>query len=156
METRLPDDFSAFLKSLNENAVEYLLVGGYAVSYHGYARTTGDIDVWVRQSPENAVRVVEALRAFGFATPDLTPDLFLVADRIVRMGLPPYRIEILTSIDGVDFEACWSERETSDWDGLAVPVLSLARLRENKRASGRPKDLADLDALPHPDAPPAP
>lgn len=150
METRLPDDFSAFLKSFNASGTDYLLVGGYAVSYHGYARATGDIDLWVRQSPDNAERIVAALRAFGFDTPDLTPELFLADDRIVRMGVPPYRIEVLTSIDGVDFETCWAERELSDWDGVEVPVLSLRRLRENKRASGRLKDLADLDELPTP------
>ena len=151
METQLPDDFSAFLRSLNASGADYLLVGGYAVGYHGYARATGDIDVWVRQSPGNAERVVSALRAFGFDTPDLRPELFLADDRIVRMGMPPYRIEVLTSIDGVDFETCWTERELSDWDDVEVPVISLRRLRENKRASGRFKDLADLDELPSPD-----
>lgn len=150
METQLPPDFSTFLRSLNEADVDYLLIGGYAVGYHGYARVTGDIDVWVRQSPENADRLIEALRSFGFDLPSLVPDLFLVDGRIVRMGLPPNRIESMTSVSGLTFADAWAHRETSDWDGLPVPVLSLADLRANETASGRPKDLADLDALPEP------
>ena len=125
-----------------------MLVGGYAVGFHGYARTTGDIDVWVRQSPENAARLVTALRAFGFDVPDLAPSLFLVDGRIVRMGLPPNRVEVMTSVSGLTFESAWERRETSDWDGLAVPVLGLSDLRANKAASGRAKDLADLEELP--------
>ena len=138
------------MRSLNDARVEYLLVGGYAVGFHGYARATGDIDVWVRQSPENAGRLVAALRAFGFDVPDLVPDLFLVDGRIVRMGLPPNRVEVMTSVSGLAFEDAWARRETSDWDGLAVPVVGLADLRVNKTASGRAKDLADLDELPEP------
>ena len=148
METQLPPDFSAFLRSLNEAQVEYLVVGGYAVIFHGHPRTTGDIDVWVRQSPENAARLVTALRSFGFDVPDLVPDLFLVDGRIVRMGLPPNRVEVMTSVSGLTFESAWGRRETSDWDGLVVPVIGLADLRTNKAASGRAKDLADLDELP--------
>ncbi|MEM1117131.1 MAG: hypothetical protein AAF845_14110 [Bacteroidota bacterium] len=139
------------MSSLNKAGVEYLLIGGYAVGYHGYARTTADIDVWVRQSPENAARVTEAVRAFGFDVPALRPDAFLGDDRVVRMGVPPYRIEILTSVSGLGFEEAWEGREVADWDGIDVPVIGLRALRTNKQASGRLKDLADLDALPEAD-----
>ena len=150
METRLPPDFSAFLSLLSEAGVEYLLVGGYAVGYHGYPRPTGDIGVWVRQSAENAERLVRALRQFGFGTPDLVPAAFLGDGRIVRMGLPPNRAKVLTSVSDVAFDDAWADRETSDWDGAPVPTISLRHLRKNKQASGRPKDLADLVELPEP------
>ena len=152
METQLPDDFSAFLRSLNEANVEYLLVGGYAVGYHGYVRVTGDIDVWVRQCEDNAARTVTAIRAFGFDVPDLSASTFLSDNRIVRMGLPPHRVEVMTSISGVDFDACWQGREMTEWDGVSVPLINLRDLRTNKAASGRPKDIADLVELPDPDA----
>ncbi len=143
----LAPDFSAFLRLLASHGVEYLLVGGYAVGYHGHVRATADLDVWVCRSEPNATRLVDALHAFGFDVPELTPKLFLVPDRVVRLGVPPVRIELLTSVSGVEFEACYAERERARWDDVEVPVISLARLLENKRASGRPKDLSDLDAL---------
>ena len=150
MAPNLPADFSELLSSLNDAGVEYLLVGGYAVGFYGYTRTTGDIDIWVRQSPANAKRVVKALRAFGFDGPDIVPGAFLGDDKIARMGYPPYRAEIMTSVSGVSFDECWTRREVSDWDGVEVPVIGLPHLLKNKRASGRPKDLADLDELPTP------
>ena len=103
MVMSLPPDFSEFLKLLNCHHVDYLLVGGFAVGFHGYPRATSDMDIWVSQSPENAGRVVAAIRAFGFNTPNLTEDLFLQRRRIVRMGHPPIRIELMNEIDGVTF-----------------------------------------------------
>jgi len=144
----LPGDFKEFLKSLNSNYVEYLLIGGYAVGIYGHIRATNDLDVWVNISPENAGRIEHALHEFGFAAAGLTPDLFLARNNIVRMGVPPMRIEILTSISGVEFESCYAEREMIQIEDMAVPVISLARLRENKAASGRAMDLADLESLP--------
>jgi hypothetical protein len=144
----LARDFKEFLKSLNSNSVEYLLIGGYAVAIYGYIRATNDLDVWVRIDPDNAVRIDRALRQFGFVTAGLTPDLFLVPNNVVRMGVPPIRIEILTSISGVEFGQCYAVREVVRIDDIAVPVISLARLRENKAASARAKDLADLENLP--------
>ncbi len=143
-----PSDFSEFLKLLNDQQVEYLLVGGFAVAIHGYPRATTDIDVWVNRTLENAERIVEALRLFGFDLPTLTRELFLEPDRIVRMGNAPIRIELLTSIDGVEFEDCSSRCVLHLEKGLRIPVISLDDLRINKRASGRNKDLADLDHLP--------
>ena len=144
----LVKDFKEFLRSLNSNGVEYLLIGGYAVGIHGHIRATNDLDVWVGTNRENAARLEGALREFGFGTADLTADLFLAPNGMVRMGVPPFRIEILTSISGVDFESCYAERETIRIEDLMVPVISLPRLRENKAASGRLKDLADLESLP--------
>jgi hypothetical protein len=144
----LPDDFSAFLRLLNAHRVEYLVVGGYAVGFHGYPRATVDLDVWIEMSSENAARVVDAVRAFGFDLPSLTPQLFTRPTTIVRFGLPPFRIEIMTTIDGVDFEACRRNAVTFDAGGTPLPVISLDDLKRNKRAAGRYKDLADLDALP--------
>jgi hypothetical protein len=144
----LPDDFKEFLKLLDSNGVEYLLIGGYAVNVHGYVRTTNDLDLWVNVNPENAARIDRALRQFGFAAAGLTCDLFLTPNNVVRMGLPPIRIEILTSISGVEFEPCYAEKEMIRIEEMVVPVISLARLRENKAASGRAKDLADLENLP--------
>lgn len=144
----LPHDFKEFLRLFDSNRVEYLVIGGYAVNLHGYVRTTNDLDIWVKLSPENAARVEQAVRDFGFGTADLSPDLFLSRNSMVRMGLPPVRIEILTTISGVEFDACYADRRMIPFEDLIVPVISLARLRENKAASGRLKDLADLDNLP--------
>jgi len=102
----LPPDFSAFLKLLNEHEVRYLLIGGYAVGYYGYVRATADMDLWVPRERENAQRLVAVLRAFGFGVPELKAELFLKENQIIRMGVPPMRIELGTSISGVEFEAC--------------------------------------------------
>ncbi len=144
----LARDFKEFLKSLNSNDVEYLLIGGYAVGIYGHIRATNDLDIWVGISAANAARIERALSEFGFVAPGLTSDLFLVRNSVVRMGVPPIRIEILTSVSGVEFESCYAEREMIQIEEMLVPVISLARLRENKAASGRAKDLADLENLP--------
>jgi len=146
--TPLPRDFREFLKLLNEHGAEYLLIGGYAVGYHGYPRATADMDVWVSRTRANAERVAAALREFGFALPEVTPELFLEPDRIVRMGVPPLRLEITTGISGVEFADCYGRRVAAVIDGLPVSVIALADLRTNKQASGRHKDLADLEQLP--------
>ena len=145
---QLTTDFKEFLRLLNANHVDYLLVGAYAVGLHGYPRATVDLDVWVRPTPDNAARVIEALREFGFDVPTIEPRLFIDRRSIVRFGVPPFRIEIMTSIDGVSYDKCWNNRETFDMDGLAVSVISLADLKTNKRAAGRHKDLNDLENLP--------
>jgi hypothetical protein len=148
MVMSLPPDFSEFLKLLNCHHVDYLLVGGFAVGFHGYPRATSDMDIWVSQSPENAGRVVAAIRAFGFNTQNLTEDLFLQRRRIVRMGHPPIRIEVMNEIDGVTFEECRPAAILAFIDGIQVPIISLADLKRNKLASGRPKDIDDLQQLP--------
>jgi len=143
----LPPDFKDFLRLLNSKQVEYLLVGGYAVGYYGYPRATADIDVWIAVSEQNAARVVEALREFGFAVPDLKPELFLQKDRVIRLGVPPVRIEIITSASGVDFTDCYARRAIVEIDGIPVSLIDIADLKRNKKAAGRPKDLADLEQL---------
>lgn len=144
----LPDDFRECLRLLNAHGVEYLLVGGYAVALHGYPRATVDLDIWIASTSENARRVVAAVRAFGFDVPALEPGLFLNPDSIVRFGIPPFRIEVMTTIDGVTFDACRRNARLMELDGVSVPVIALADLKANKKAAGRHKDLADLDNLP--------
>lgn len=148
MAIELPPDFSEFLRLLNDRGVRYLLIGGYAVGYYGYPRATNDLDVWIATAPDNAARMVEALEEFGFGSPELTTDLFLTEDSIVRMGVPPMRIEILTTISGVTFEACYPARLEDELSGTAVTLIGLEDLKRNKRASGRYKDLDDLEHLP--------
>ena len=148
MDMELPLDFKEFLNLLNVRAVEYLLIGGYAVGYHGYPRTTNDIDVWIALNRENARRVETVLKEFGFNIPELSTDLFLKENSIVRMGLPPMRIEILTGISGVKFEECYQERVVGEIDGINVNIINLRDLKVNKKASGRHKDLNDLENLP--------
>ena len=133
---------------LNAHKVEYLLIGGYAVNYHGYPRATADMDLWVAVNPTNANRVVAALKEFGFDLPDLSPELFLHAWQIIRLGMPPVRIEIATTISGVDFAECYAERVEDTLDGVLVNLIGLHDLKRNKKASGRHQDLADLEHLP--------
>jgi hypothetical protein len=133
----LTGDFKEFLRLLNAHRVEYLLVGGYAVGLHGYPRATVDLDVRVRATPVNAESVLHALRDFGFDVPTLELRLFIDPQSIVRFGVPPFRIEVMTSIDGVEYDACRARAVEFDLDGVKVPVISLADLKVNKRAAGR-------------------
>ena len=148
MNTRLPPDFREFLQLLNAHQVEYLLIGGYAVGYHVYPRATVDMDVWIAINPINAKKIVAVLKEFGFQSPELTTELFLKEKRIVRMGVPPLRIEVSIGIDGVEFDECYAERITDTVDGIPVNLINLRHLKINKRASGRGKDLNDLEHLP--------
>jgi len=144
----LTADFKEFLRLLNAHHVDYLLVGGYAVGLHGYPRATVDLDIWIRATSANAERILTAVRAFGFDLPVLESRIFVDPRSIVRFGVPPFRIEVLTAIDGVEFDSCRGRAVEFDIEGLPVPVISLADLKTNKRAAGRHKDLADLDNLP--------
>jgi len=143
----LPKDFRELLQLLNSRKVEYLVVGGYAVALYGYPRATGDMDIWIALSKDNAHRTVEALREFGFDTPQLKEDLFLEKEKNIRMGTPPLRIEILTSIDGVEFAECYRNKRIVTIDDIEVSFISLKDLKKNKKASGRYQDLADLENL---------
>jgi hypothetical protein len=124
-----------------------VVIGGYAVAYHGYVRYTGDLDIFVEMSETNAAKLVSALREFGFDLPKLRPALFLEKGRIIRLGYEPMRLEILNEIDGVSFEECFRHRRRSRIGGLSINFIDLPRLLKNKRASGRQKDLADVEAL---------
>jgi len=148
MELELPKDFREFLRLLRAHGVEYLLIGGWAVGYYGYPRATDDLDVWIAIAPENASRVVETLIDFGFDVPELATALFLQDDRIIRMGVAPLLIEVSTSISGVEFDECYRERLETTLDGEPVSLINLNHLRLNKKASGRLKDLSDLENLP--------
>jgi len=143
----LPRDFQDFLRLLNANAIRYLVIGGYAVAYHGHVRYTGDLDIFVELSTDNAVRIVRALREFGFDLAKLKPELFLRKGKIVRMGHEPMRLEILNEIDGVSFGECYRHRRTARLDDLKINFIDLPQLLKNKRASRRPQDLADIAAL---------
>jgi len=145
---QLPPDFKEFLLLLNSHQVEYLLIGGYAVGYYGYPRATGDMDVWIAIDPENAEKLVTVLKEFGFDVPNLSPELFLEKGKITRMGVPPMRLEILTTISGVSFEDCYANRTIDVVDGVEINFISISHLRANKKASGRHKDLNDLENLP--------
>lgn len=144
----LPQDFKEFFELLNSERVEYLLVGGFAVGLHGYMRATANIDAWVNPTLENATRVVRALRRFGFSAGSLTEDAFASPQKVFQIGVPPIRIDVLTSVSGLVFDEAYKNRESADLNGVAVQLLSLEDLKTNKRASGRNKDLADLDNLP--------
>ncbi|MBI1337116.1 MAG: hypothetical protein GC164_09155 [Phycisphaera sp.] len=146
--TTLPEDFREFLRLLNEHGVRYLLVGGYAVVHHGYPRATVDIGIWIASSQANVRPILSSLSDFGFGSVLPPIEKLLVPDQIIRMGVPPYRIEVMTSIEGVDFEACYRNRSHAVIDGLDIPVISLKDLRKAKRSAGRLKDLADLENLP--------
>ncbi len=144
----LPPEFKRLLSALASKNVDYLVVGGYAVIYHGYVRTTGDMDVWVGLDPENAQRVEAAIRSIGFNPPGLNADLFLNKGGVLRIGQEPLRFDIVNDIAGVDFSDCFSRRVAAQLDGIPVNIISLPDLKTNKRAAGRNKDLADLDYLP--------
>jgi predicted nucleotidyltransferase len=148
MAMKLPSDFKEFLKLLNAHGIEYLLIGGYAVGYYGYPRATADMDVWVAMNPANAERIVAALKEFGFNPSDLSPNLFLKEWQIVRMGVPPVRIELATTISGVDFSECYAQRVVAEIDGIKANLISLMHLKANKKASARHQDIADLEHLP--------
>ncbi len=143
------DDFGDVLREFVAHQVIFLVVGAHALAVHGIPRATGDLDVLVQANPANAERVVAALASFGAPIDDLgiSREDFVRPDVVAQLGLPPYRIDILTSISGVEFDSAWEDRVDGTVAGVDVPVLGRASFRKNKRASGRPKDLADLQAL---------
>ncbi|MCP3956944.1 MAG: hypothetical protein GY719_03740 [bacterium] len=141
---RLSKDIREFIELLNSTSVEYLLVGGHAVGYHGFPRMTGDFDFFVRASHENALRLIEVFRQFGFADADKLLPVFTTVGRAVKIATPPDRIDVITGISGVDFDDAWSSREPAELDGPPVSVISREVLLKSKRASARPKDLLDV------------
>lgn len=139
-------DFKEFAGLLNARGVEYLVVGGYALAAHGHPRYTGDIDFWVRPTPDNVARLLNALNDFGFGSLGLGASDF-GTDTVVQLGQPPRRIDLLTTIDGVEFETCFARCEHVELAGVQLNIISLEDFKINKRASGRLKDLADLENL---------
>ena len=139
-------DFKEFAELLNAKGVDYLVVGGYALAAHGHPRYTGDIDFWVRPTSENIARLLTALNDFGFGSLGLGAGDF-DADTVVQLGQPPRRIDLLTAIDGVEFEACFARREQVELAGVRLNIIGLEDFKANKRAAGRLKDLADMESL---------
>lgn len=144
---QLNPDFRDILCELNAAGAEYLVVGAYAMSAHGYSRSTGDIDIWVRPTPDNAERVMAALRKFGAPLFDLTVADLQMEDLVFQMGRPPHRIDLLTTITGVDFERAWANRKRINHQGILFPVLNRLDLIANKKATGRAKDALDAARL---------
>jgi hypothetical protein len=144
---RLESEFKEFIKLLNENKVEYLLVGGYAVGFHGYPRTTGDIDFWVKPSFENADKIIRCLKQFEFPLEEEDKEYFTKPDKIFQMGFPPIRIDLITTVEGLEFDDCYAKKKMIVTDNLDLPLLSIDDLKANKKAVGRPRDLDDLENL---------
>ena len=143
----LNPDYKDILSAFDEEKVEYLLVGAYALAVHGLARATGDIDLWVKRSEENAGKIMRALDAFGAPLSEISKEHFMTPELVFQIGVAPRRIDLLTSLTGVTFEEAWPEREEIELEGIRIPVIGRAHLIQNKRATGRPKDLADADWL---------
>ncbi|MBI9085879.1 MAG: hypothetical protein JEZ11_19930 [Desulfobacterales bacterium] len=143
----LSQDFREFIQLLNSNKVRYLIVDGYAVAVHGHPRYTKDLDIWIHADSENANRLIGALDQFGFGSLGLKPDDFLTPDQIIQLGYPPNRIDLLTSLKGVDFEDAYKCKVQITIDDIPTDFVDLENLRKNKASTGRPQDLADLDNL---------
>lgn len=143
----LSKDFREFVESLNANEVRYLVVGGYAVALHGYPRYTKDLDVWIEASKNNAQRVLTSLNDFGFGSLDVNAADFLEEDNIIQLGYPPNRIDIMTTLKGLVFRDCYTKKVEVDIQGVVVNFIDVDSLKINKRAIGRPQDLADLENL---------
>lgn len=140
-------DFSEFIASFVAHDVAFLIVGGYAVALHGHPRYTKDLDVWIRRDPENARRIITALGDFGFGDVGLVADDFLESEIVIQLGREPSRIDLLTFVSGVEFDEAFGSRVVVDLGELQVPVIGRAELRRNKLATGRLRDLADLEDL---------
>lgn len=143
----LNKDFKEFLELLNNNKVEYLLVGGYAVILHGYPRYTGDIDFWIHPTHSNAAKIIEVLNQFGFGSLGLTVDDFTKPNQIIQLGNEPFRIDLITNVEGVDFEESFSKKVVFNVDDIAIKTIDKEMLKKNKKAAGRHKDLDDYEHL---------
>jgi hypothetical protein len=140
-------DFKEFFASLNNNSVRYLVVGGYAVAFHGHPRYTNDIDVWIESTAENVARLIQALDDFGFGSLGLKAEDFLEPGHTMQLGVPPNRIDLLTGVLALDFEKCFNSRVDAIIAGQTIYFIDLDHLKQNKRAVGRLQDLADLENL---------
>ena len=146
----LNKDFREFVELLNARGVEYLVVGGYALAAHGHPRATGDIDFWINKASANVAKLLQVLDDFGFASLGLTEADLVKDDAVIQLGYPPARIDLMTAIDGVLFEECFSRRQIATLGGVPLSLIDIDDFRANKRATGRLKDLADLEALDDP------
>lgn len=144
---KLDKDLLELLELFRSKGVEFLVVGGHAVAFHGYPRLTEDLDLFVRPDLANGQRIVAALQEFGFGVLDITPADFQADDRVIQLGRAPNRVDLLTRRYGVDFSATWERRVAADLDGAPVWIISRADLIRNKRATGRTQDMADAERL---------
>jgi hypothetical protein len=140
-------DFVALLRELGAAEARFLVVGAYAVSFHARPRTTGDLDVWIEPTPQNAARVIRALTSFGAPMLELSEADLAKPEVVYQIGVPPRRIDLLTSLTGLTFEEAWRDRVLGRLGEVEVPFIGRAALIRNKRALGRPRDLADLESL---------
>jgi hypothetical protein len=140
-------DYKELFTSLNAHSVEYVIVGAFALAFHGIPRNTGDVDILVEATASNAKRVIAALNAFGMDDIGLTESDFTKADHVIQIGVSPVRVDFLTSIDGVTWSEAAATRVASDYDDVPIWLLSREILIKNKKATGRPRDLADVHAL---------
>lgn len=140
------DDFDRIVASLNKHHVDFMIIGGFAVVYHGHMRATKDLDLFVRRTDENARRTVAALEDVGFGSPEMTPEVF-TADNGISLGGAPLQIDVMSNLRGVDFDAAWARRETGAFGRETVNYISREDLITNKRAAGRPVDLDDVREL---------
>ena len=143
----LNKDFGEFIQSLNDNKVRYLVVGGYAVAFHGHPRYTKDIGIWLELTAENAARTVRSLGQFWFDSLGLQTEDFLVPDQIIQLGYPPNRIDLLTSLGNIDFQECYDSRSEVAAGDVRISFIDLPNLRKSKEIAGRYQDLADLENL---------
>ena len=143
----LNPDFKEFFQLLNKNNVRYLVIGGFAVAFHGYPRYTKDIDIWLWINPENAKNVIRTLEDFGFKSLGLSIDDFLESETIIQIGHPPNRIDLIMTASGVDFEECYQSKIEEEIDGVNIPFIDLENLKKNKLATGRTQDMADIENL---------
>lgn len=143
----LQPDFKEFIELLNYKRIKYLVVGGYAVAFHGRPRYTGDIDFWIEKSYENATKMIEALNEFGFSSFNLSYEEFLKDNVVLQLGYEPVRIDILTDLSGVTFEDCFKRKVVFQIDKIDVPFIHINDLKINKSSTGRAKDLGDLESL---------
>lgn len=144
--TTLPKDFKEFIELLNKNNVRYIIIGGYAVVYHGYVRSTNDIDIWIDIRKDNIKKVIKALDAFGFSSLNITEADFS-PNQIIQLGCPPNRIDLITTPAGIDFETCYESGEQVIIDNITIKFIDLENLIKAKKASGRTRDLADVEEL---------
>jgi len=143
----LNQDFKEFIQSLNDNHVRYLVIGGYAVALHGHPRYTKDLDVWIESNAENIDKLLQALDQFGFGSLGLKLKDFKNPDEVIQLGYPPNRIDLLSGIEGVDFDQCYQSRVQLVIDNITLNLIDLENLKKNKKATGRTQDLADLESL---------
>ena len=143
----LNPDFREFIELLNEKEVDYLVIGGYAVAYHGHPRYTKDLDFWIWLNRENAEKVVDSINSFGFKSLGIVVEDLLDSDNIIQLGYPPARIDLLTDIPGVDFQECYTKREIAKMEGVNINFIDIDSLIRTKLAVGRPQDRADAAEL---------